>query len=319
MACLLQPECNFLHGFFRCKLPVEVVDVKVKITSMQGTHIFRRDRTTQVIKCTPWITRLYSHPTIIKMLKTFLKVEGRMGPAPVPAPASTPAAASQFRPPLPNTNPNIRKDNAAEKRKRAVPKRFRPAAPKPTTMHLLLPEAPPKAKNDVPDTQPVPVHESTPWPGAGEMSGNLFEDRNWLLPPNYLSNENKTESDPKNAASITGPRPLLKEEEPKTNDEEKCGWGPDCPFSKNLEKEDWDGEHQAWLQKAAPKPKVSKPQAKRHDTLSLNMIKTKQQWGAEMERLSSKYNLDCFSDSELDSVSDEGEQYQYEDSYETLI
>ena len=38
MACLLQPECNFLYGFFRCKLPVEVVDVEVKITSMQGTQ-----------------------------------------------------------------------------------------------------------------------------------------------------------------------------------------------------------------------------------------------------------------------------------------
>ena len=41
------------------------------------------------------------------------------------------------------------------------------------------------------------------------------------------------------------------------------------------------------------------------------MTKTKQQWEAEMERLNSKYNLDCFSDSELDSESDEGEQYQY--------
>ena len=39
MACILQPECNFLHGYFRCQLPVEVVDVEVKITSMQGTHI----------------------------------------------------------------------------------------------------------------------------------------------------------------------------------------------------------------------------------------------------------------------------------------
>ena len=47
------PECNFLHGFFRCKLPVEVVDVEVKITSMQGMHIFRRDRMAQLIKCTP--------------------------------------------------------------------------------------------------------------------------------------------------------------------------------------------------------------------------------------------------------------------------
>ena len=29
------------------------------------------------------------------------------------------------------------------------------------------------------------------------------------------------------------------------------------------------------------------------------MTKAKQQWEAEMERLNSKYNLDCFSDSEL--------------------
>ena len=29
-----------------------------------------------------------------------------------------------------------------------------------------------------------------------------------------------------------------------------------------------------------------------------------QQWEAEMERLNTKYNLDCFSDSELDSESD---------------
>ena len=38
-----------------------------------------------------------------------------------------------------------------------------------------------------------------------------------------------------------------------------------------------------------------------------------------MERLNTKYNLDCFSDSELDLESDEGEEYKYEHGYETLI
>ena len=109
MACLLQPECNFLHSFFRCKLLVEVVDVEVKITSVQGTHIFRRERTTQLIKFTPWITKLCLHPTVIKKMKTFLEVEGKMHPIPTPS--------SQFRPPLPDTNPNIRKDNVTEKGK----------------------------------------------------------------------------------------------------------------------------------------------------------------------------------------------------------
>ena len=212
-----------------------------------------------------------------------------------------------------NTSPNIRKDNAAEKRKRAAPKRFRPAAPKPTTAH---PEVPPKPKNDVSDSQPVPVCESTPWPGAGKMSGNLFEDRNWLLLPNYLSNdnENKTESEPKNTASVTSPRPPIKEEELKANDQEKCGWGLDCPFYKSQKKEE---ENKPQPQKTSPK--IQKPQAKRPNTLNLNMTKAKQQWEAEIERLNEKYNLDCFSNSELDSESDEGEEYHYEHSYETLI
>ena len=33
-----------------------------------------------------------------------------------------------------------------------------------------------------------------------------------------------------------------------------------------------------------------------------------QLWEAEIERLNAKYNLDCFSDSELDLESDEGEE-----------
>ena len=38
-------------------------------------------------------------------------------------------ASSQYRPPQPDTNPNVRKDNAMEKRKRAVStKSFRPSA-----------------------------------------------------------------------------------------------------------------------------------------------------------------------------------------------
>ena len=52
------------------------------------------------------------------------------------------------------------------------------------------------------------MREDTPWPSTGKMSGNLFEDRNWLLPKNYLATENKNES----VAGVTSPRPPLKEE-----------------------------------------------------------------------------------------------------------
>ena len=51
----------------------------------------------------------------------------------------------------------------------------------------------------------------------------------------------------------------------------------------------------------------------------LSQSKLHKQWEEEMERLNAKYNLDCFSESELDSESNEGEQYQYEHGYVTLI
>ena len=68
---------------------------------------------------------LHPHLTIIKKMKTFLEVEGKMRPIPQPP-------SSQYRPPQLDTNPKVRKDNSAEKRKRAAPtKRFRPStAPK---------------------------------------------------------------------------------------------------------------------------------------------------------------------------------------------
>ena len=128
-------------------------------------------------------------------MKTFLEVEGKMGLIPVQVPGN------QFRPPLPETNPNVRKNNVSEKRKRATPKKkFRSATPKITAACSPLPEAPPKPKNSAPS---APAREDTPWIGAGKMLGKLFEDRNWLLPKNYLATENKNES----MTGVTSPRP----------------------------------------------------------------------------------------------------------------
>ena len=257
MASLLQPECNFLHRYFRCQLPVEVVDVEVKITSMQGTHIFRRGRTTQLIKCTLCSTRLCCHPTIIKKMKTFLEVEGKMGAIPQPT-------SSQYRPPQLDTNPKVRKDNTAEKRKRAVPtKRFRPSAAPKSSKTAVQPPVTVSKVPEAPENRPSPIEnfqvcESSPWPGAGRMLGNLFEDRNWLLPPNYLNNDCKNPTSPKSPIK----------EEPKTDGQEKCGLGPNFPFYKNQEKEDWDGKHQSQLQKVLPRPEVQRPKARHPQTLN---------------------------------------------------
>ena len=245
MACLLQPECNFLHGFFKCKLPVEVVDVEVKVMSMQGTHIFKRDRTTPLIRGMPWTTKLCPHSNIIKKMRTFLEVENKMGPV-IPAPVS------QFRPPPPETNPNIRKSNSTEKGKRAIlKKRFRPTTPKATAMCPPLLQTTPRPTNGA-SAAPVTVREDTPWPSTGKMLGNLFEERNWPLPKDYLAIEDKRED-----ATVAKPPPI---EEPKMGEqtssqkEEKCGWGPNCPLCKAQKK---DGEEQQ--QKPLPNHKPKGP------------------------------------------------------------
>ena len=152
-----------------------------KITSMQGMHIFQRDRTTQLIKCTPWNTRLYPHPTLIKKMKTFLVVEGKMGPIPQPA-------SSQYRPPQLDTNPYVRK----RKERGQCPLKGSGLVQPPSAviqLHAclqLFSKAPVNvtpqtdaSENRPPSSENAPVHESTPWPGAGKMSGNLFEERNW--------------------------------------------------------------------------------------------------------------------------------------------
>ena len=150
-----------------------------------------------------------------------------------------------------------------------------------------------KPSNEVPPT----VRADTPWLGDGKMSGNLFDDRQWLLPEGYLAIQNK--KDDIDISSL--------KEEPKVADnpkEDKCGLRNDCPFCKVQGKQGGNPQ-----QRPLQNPQTQKP----------NMTKTIQLWEAEMERLNDKYNLDCFSNSELDSKSDEGEEYHYEHGYETLI
>ena len=151
---------------------------------------------------------------------------------PIPQPTS-----SQYRPPSARHKPNVRKDKAAKKRKRAVPtKRFRHnTASRPSEVAMCQPttisKAPTKVKpqadtseNRPPPLEYAPVCKSTPWPSAGKMSANLsVERKDWLLPPNYLNNDNK------DTTSVTSPKPPIKEE-PKTGEQsiislrtEKCG------------------------------------------------------------------------------------------------
>ena len=108
----------------------------------------------QLIRCTPWSTRLCPHPTIIKNIKTFLEVEGKMGPLPQPT-------SNQYRPPQLNTNPKVRRDHAAEKRKRAVPtKRFRPSAALKPNETAIQPPVTVSKVPEAPENRPPPLEKA---------------------------------------------------------------------------------------------------------------------------------------------------------------
>ena len=130
-------------------------------------------------------------------MKTYLELEGKLRPKPQPQ-------SDQFRPPQPDTNPPVRKDSkATKKRKRLIPtKKYKVkvvARPDSSNVTMQPPLTNPKApvnsesqrpstgctpRNNPPPLENTPVCASTPWPEAGKMSGNLFELRkDWLIPP----------------------------------------------------------------------------------------------------------------------------------------
>ena len=202
-------------------------------------------------------------------MKTYLKLEGKLGPKPQPQ-------SNQFRRPQPDTNPQVRKDSkATEKRKRLIPtKKYKVkvvARPDPNNVTVQPPQTHAKApvnsegqksssENNPLPLENAPVCASIPWPKVGKMSGNIFELRkDWPIPP---TNNTITATNPKLSIKIEP----QEQDQPTPNatappKPEQCGWGPNCPICKNAE-EDWDGEHQKQLQQTNTKTQAQDTQQK---------------------------------------------------------
>ena len=107
---------------------------------------------------------------------------------------------------------------------------------------------------------------------------------------------------------------------------EKCRGGPNCPFCKNIE--DWDSNHQKELQQRS-QPQVQMPQSQCPQTLNYqkpqksssktvyvsnwypSQLKLCKPMGRGNAEAQYQVQSRLFSDSELDSESDKGEEYKY--------
>ena len=142
-----------------------------------------------------------------------MEVENKMGPI-------IPALVSQFRPhflkPILTSGKMIPQKKEGEHNLRKGSGQSPPKPPWPALPYhkLQLPPGTTVAHPPFPQTAQKPtsgandtmmVRGDTPWPGAGKMSRNLFEERNWVLPKDYLAIEGKKED-------ATVAKPPLKEE-----------------------------------------------------------------------------------------------------------
>ena len=82
MASILKPECNFLHGYFRCLLPIETVDVEVKIKWCEGSTCSGETKPPLGHILQPLEHKTHPYPFLIRKMKTYLELEGKLGNQP---------------------------------------------------------------------------------------------------------------------------------------------------------------------------------------------------------------------------------------------
>ena len=73
MACDLEANCNFLYGLFLCTLPGDTIAVDMTVHTLKGIHTFRKDRNTQISRCSPWGLEVKPFPSVQKKMKDYIK------------------------------------------------------------------------------------------------------------------------------------------------------------------------------------------------------------------------------------------------------
>ena len=48
MACKLSANCNLIFGILSCNLPDDTTDVDLKVSTLWGIHMYKKDQSTQV-------------------------------------------------------------------------------------------------------------------------------------------------------------------------------------------------------------------------------------------------------------------------------
>ena len=72
MACSLNPQCNFLYGFFKCNPLEDTMGVEVTLRTLKRIHNFRRDHATQSSMCSPWGSLVKPFPLLLRKMEAYM-------------------------------------------------------------------------------------------------------------------------------------------------------------------------------------------------------------------------------------------------------
>ena len=66
-------EFDLIFGILKCNLPGGTLDVDLKVHTLRGIHTFRKDGSTQIMKCSPWGTKIQPYPSLKNKMMEFIK------------------------------------------------------------------------------------------------------------------------------------------------------------------------------------------------------------------------------------------------------
>ena len=69
----ITPTCDLVFGYLRCSLPKDTTDIDLKICTLRGVDSFKKDRSSQVNKCSPWGTEITPFPSLKKKMVEFMR------------------------------------------------------------------------------------------------------------------------------------------------------------------------------------------------------------------------------------------------------
>ena len=73
MACELATNCDLISGILTSSLPEDTIDVDLKVHTLWGIHTYKKDRGTQVVKCSSWGTEVNPFQSLQRKMMKYLR------------------------------------------------------------------------------------------------------------------------------------------------------------------------------------------------------------------------------------------------------